>query len=341
MIQHTKRYLVENRLRMFIHHSECLLQAPWAAPAERAVWVWLPPDWQNHPQPLPALWDLAAYTSSGAAHVAWKNFSENLPDRLERLYCTGALPPVAVVMPDCFTRLGGNQYVNSPALGSWADYLHQELIPFVESQLPIGGKRERRAVFGKSSGGYGALRLVMEAPEHWCAAAVHAGDCDFELVYRPDFPKAAMTLARFDKDPHAFLDDFWRRDSHGGDEIHTLMLLCLAASYDPDPEHPERFRLPFDLHTLELIPERWQAWLAHDPLHLVPAHVEALRNLRGLWIDVGRQDQYNIQYGSRKLHRLLKSLQVPHIYEEFEGTHSGIDYRLDHSLPYLAKLLHE
>ena len=32
-----------------------------------------------------------------------------------------------VVFPDCFTALGGNQYVNSPAIGNYADYLTREL----------------------------------------------------------------------------------------------------------------------------------------------------------------------------------------------------------------------
>jgi hypothetical protein len=30
---------------------------------------------------------------------------------------------------------------------------------------------------------------------------------------------------------------------------------------------------------------------------------------------------------------------IKHHYEEFDGTHSGIDHRLDVSLPYLAKRL--
>ena len=40
--------------------------------------------------------------------IVWKNFGENLPERLDRLIATGVLPPVVVAFPDCFTRLGGN-----------------------------------------------------------------------------------------------------------------------------------------------------------------------------------------------------------------------------------------
>ena len=29
--------------------------------------------------------------------------------------------PVIIVFPDCFTALGGNQYVNSSAIGNYAD----------------------------------------------------------------------------------------------------------------------------------------------------------------------------------------------------------------------------
>jgi hypothetical protein len=33
------------------------------------------------------------------------------------------MPPVVVAFPDCFTRLGGNQYINSASTGAWEDFL--------------------------------------------------------------------------------------------------------------------------------------------------------------------------------------------------------------------------
>jgi hypothetical protein len=39
------------------------------------------------------------------------------------------------------------------------------------------------------------------------------------------------------------------------------------------------------------------------------------------------------------MHRALTRLNVPHIYEEFPDNHSGIDYRMDRSLPLLANAL--
>src|SRR5262249_3962811 len=42
----------------------------------------------------------------------WIGVRENLPERLDRLIGEERMPPVVVAFPDCFTRLGGNQYIN-------------------------------------------------------------------------------------------------------------------------------------------------------------------------------------------------------------------------------------
>ena len=121
--------------------------------------------------------------------------------------------------------------------------------------------------------------------------------------------------------------------------LTTLMILAMAASYDPDPADPGRIRLPFDLRTCEIDQERWRRWLAFDPLVQLGSRVEALNSLHALYIDVGRFDQYHIQYGTRRLVDALEQHGIAHRYEEFDGTHSAIDWRLDHSLPHLAAAL--
>ncbi len=92
--------------------------------------------------------------------------------------------PVILVMPDCFTSLGGNQYVNSSAIGRYADYLVDEIVPFVDREFRTLASREHRGCFGKSSGGYGAIIHGMRYARHWGAIANHSGDAYFEFVYR-------------------------------------------------------------------------------------------------------------------------------------------------------------
>lgn len=306
---------------------------------ERELAAYLPASYSEDGPPWIALWDLAAFTNAGPGHLNWRNQGESLPARLDRLIGTGQMDPAVVVFPDCYTSLGGNQYVNSPGVGRYADYLVEELVPFLGARLNLVQGRDGRAVFGKSSGGYGALYHAMNYPGTWGAAASHAGDAGFDLLFRSEFPTACAVLANYDADPQAFLRTFWRRNRPSGHDYRTLLILAMAASYDPDPEDPGCIRLPFDLRTCAIDPERWQRWLDFDPLNLLELHAEALRSLHGLYIDVGIYDQYHIQYGTRRLVDSLTEHGVPHHYEEFDGTHSAIDWRLDFSLPFLATAL--
>src|SRR5262249_57418048 len=61
---------------------------------------------------------------------AWQ---PNLAVRMDRLIARGA-PPAILVMPDCFTRYGGSQYLDSSATGSYETHLLEELIPWVDRE---------------------------------------------------------------------------------------------------------------------------------------------------------------------------------------------------------------
>lgn len=314
-----------------------LAGTPIGEPTARAVDVWLP---EGHSgRDLPLLVDLAGFTGSGLGHTAWKNFGENLPERLARLVADDILPPALVAMPDGFTRLGGNQYVDSPVLGQWTTFLADALVPAVEARFGCGGPG-RRGLFGKSSGGYGSLVNAIARPDVWAAAACLSGDMAFELCYWPDLPTAVRVLGRHGGDIEAFVEAFWASDKPKGDEITALMMLAMAASYDPDPQgSPLGIRLPVDIETCEVIPERWARWRLHDPLVLADQYPDRLAGLKGLWIECGTADEYNLLYGARRLHRQLEASRVPHEYREFEGGHSGIDWRLDTVLPWMVERL--
>ena len=101
-----------------------------------------------------------------------------------------------MVFPDCFTALGGNQYINSSAIGNYADYLTREIIPFVDREFRTLASREHRGCFGKSSGGYGSIIHGMKYAQHWGAIANHSGDAYFDFVYWHDWPNTINELAK-------------------------------------------------------------------------------------------------------------------------------------------------
>jgi hypothetical protein len=136
-----------------------------------------------------------------------------------------------------------------------------------------------------------------------------------------------------------FLDAVWRREKLSHPEVHAIMNVCMAATYDPDPAAPLGFRLPYHLDTGERLEARWRNWRRHDPIHLVGKYKDNLASLRGIYIDCGWRDQYHIHYGTRILSQRLAEAGIRHTYEEYDDNHSDVDYRMDVSLPFLYQAL--
>jgi hypothetical protein len=351
------------------HDSRILRGNALRDPHVRSLAVWLPPQYdaggtRGRGRRFPALYDLVGFMGSGLSHVAWRNFSENVPERMARLIHEKRMPPTIMVFPDCFTALGGNQYINSSAIGRYADYLTREIVPFVDREFRTLASRDHRGCFGKSSGGYGAIIHGMKYPSTWGAVGDHSGDAYYDYVYWHDWPNTLDELAkhrarrpklpgvvdvrrmekgadrgRDDGRVRRFLESVWKKPKLTPAEGHCIMNLCMAASYDPDPRAPNGFRLPVNLETGEVIPERWKRWRANDPVNLVTKYRRNLESLRAIYIDCGARDQYHIHYGSRILSKRLALAGIAHRYEEFDDTHSDIDYRMDVSLPFLARAL--
>ena len=350
------------------HVSKILQGNALGDPYVRKLAVWLPSQYdqgatRGRGRRFPVFVDMAGFMGSGLSHVAWKNFSENIPERAARLVHDRRMAPAIIVFPDCFTALGGNQYVNSSAIGRYADYLTREIVPFVDREFRTLAAREHRGCFGKSSGGYGAIIHGMKYSSTWGAIADHSGDAYFDFLYWHDWPNTLNELAKHrarkfqagrydvtrmekgaargldDGRVRRFLDAVWSKTKMSLAEGHAIMNLCMAATYDPDPKAPNGFRLPFNLETGEVIPQRWKAWQQHDPINLITRYRDNLRSLRGIYIDCGWRDQYHIHYGTRILSKRLRAAGIAHTYEEFDDTHSDIDYRLDVSLPFLSRAL--
>ena len=322
--------------------SEALAGNLLGDPATRTVAVYLPEGYDAGADHYPLFVDVVGFTGSGFAHLNWKAYGESVPQRLDRLVAEGHMGPVIAAFPDCFTSLGGNQYLNSAAMGRWEDFLVDEMIPRLEAEFRVLPGRDHRAIFGKSSGGYGAISHGLRRADVWGAVACHSGDMAFDLCYRGDFPKAVRTLAE-QGGVDGFLQQFAADPKPKNESLHQIMVLAMAASYDPDPAAPYGVRLPVDPETAELDPERWAAWLAHDPLEMVkdPALRANLASLRGLYLDCGTSDQYHLVHGARALVRVLAEHGIEHRFEEFDDDHTNVDYRMDVSLPFLYQAVAE
>lgn len=325
------------RVEMRPFASEVLRENRAGDPHEREVPVYLPPGWDSGAR-FPVLFLLIGFTGRGQMYADTSNpWKPGLIARYDRAVAAGELPAAIVVAPDCFTKVGGSQYVDSELLGPYAEYVVRELTAWVDAHYPT--RPGRRAVAGKSSGGFGALHLAMRHPGVFPVVASISGDCGFEGCHAPAFWAALRVLRNHAGDPWSFLEEYAKKPSPSVEDFETLNTIAMSACYSPNLASRHGFDLPFDPETGARREDVWRRWLEFDPLYACERYADALRKLELLHVECGLNDEFNIQWGTRQLSHKLRSLGVPHHHEEHDGGHRNIDERYLKLLPALiAKL---
>ena len=301
-------------------------------PTERSHPVLIP---AGETQGLPLVFVLGGYTSFGHKHLNKGSlWEETLVERLGRLMAVDAIPSAVFVWPSCETRLGGSQFMNSIGTGNYEDMLVKELLPAVEKKWSCGGEGNR-VVVGKSSGGFGALTLVMRNPGLFRAAASHCGDMAFDVSQRRGFPEALTCWKKYGG-PSAFLKALpqlaFNFSVHAGVEV-----IAMSTCYSPNLNSELGCDLPVDPETGVVDEEVFSRWLKHDPVQLIqqPESADGLRRLDALYLDAGESDEFALQWGLRRFLIPLKEAEIEARVDFFDGGHFHTDARYEVSLPFV------
>jgi hypothetical protein len=329
------------RLDRLAIESTALRDNPLGDPFVRPLWIYLPPGYEEElDRRYPSIYLIQGLT--GQVDM-WANRPSHRPTVLERmdsLFADPQTPPCVLVYVDCWTSLGGSQFLDSPGTGRYLTYLCDEVVQFVDAHYRTIADRARRGIAGKSSGGYGAMVVPMLRPDVFGGLATHAGDALFECCYLPDFGKAVRALrAHYEGSYERFWEDFHSRPafSREGDDV-LLNCWCMAACYSTDADGT--VHLPFDPATGRIIDDVWQRWLSVDPVRMVPAHTDVVRSLRGIYIDAGTRDEWFLDLGAEAFRKALADVGVTDVrFELFDAGHGGIEYRYPIAVRYLAERL--
>jgi hypothetical protein len=321
--------------------SEVLRDNPLGDPHRRPLWVYVPPGYdEESDRRYPSIYVIQGLT--GQLDM-WRNrmpFRRNFPELADDVFVSGDAALAILVYVDCWTSLGGSQFLDSPGTGRYHSYLCDEVVPWVDERYRTLAAPEHRGISGKSSGGYGAMVTPMLRPDLFGGLATHAGDALFENCYLPEFRETTRALRdEYDGSYERFWEDFRSRPAFSKDSDHVLIdSWCMAACYSADEDGT--VRLPFDPATGQVIPEIWERWLEKDPVRMVAKHADAMRGMRAIYIDAGRKDEWYLDLGAEAFRRALAEIGVTDVYFElFDATHMGIEYRYPVGLVYLADLL--
>jgi enterochelin esterase-like enzyme len=328
-------------LRHLVVESELLASNPLGDPARRPLYVYLPPG-AGESDPLPSIYVIQGFTGQLDMWLGRQAFEPTSVERYDLLFADPAVPRAILVFVDAWTSLGGSQFLNSPAIGRYMDYLCDEVVPFVDERFPTRPDWRHRGIAGKSSGGYGAMVTPMLRPDVFGALASHAGDSLFECSNLPRFPHVVRTLRdHFDGSYEVFFERLRTADRFDFASFgEPLEMYAYACAYSPsleDPSGPPE--LPFDPHTGRLNEPVWERWLEHDPVRMVPLHADALRGLRHIHLDAGTSDEAFLDLGAQAVSAALKRVGVTHTLELFEGRHGAIQWRYPIAVRALAEAL--
>jgi S-formylglutathione hydrolase FrmB len=309
-------------------------------PARRTLLTYTPVGYDAEgSRRYPVLYFLHGFTGDAAGAVSARPWERNVIQRADALIAAGRMPPAIVAVVDGFTRLGGSQYVNSVHNGNYGDYVAREIVSHVDRSYRTIAHEGGRAVFGKSSGGFGSIHLALEYPGTFAAFASHSGDMYFNGVYPQTFADVQRTLERFDFDLAKFVAAFEGKPKRPQPEYVTMEILGYASAYSPRAREPFAIDLPLDRSTGELREDVWARWLAFDPVERVAEKAEQLGRLRLRYLDCGRRDEYGLDVGARVLAQRLRGAGLEVRHEEFDDTHGNVTYRYEVSLPALCEVL--
>jgi S-formylglutathione hydrolase FrmB len=311
--------------------SRALSGNPLGDPAVRELFVYLPPSYYNSSTEFPVVLCLAGFTSGARSWFNFQAWTPRMDERADRLMADAGVGEMILVFPDCFTRYGGSQYLDSPATGNYRSYVTEEVLAHVEGRFRTRRDRKYRGILGKSSGGYGAITIAMDRPDLFSAVACHSGDMYFEYGYLPDFPVAARGLEKAGG-LGPFLAGFDSYPKSGREEHAVINTVAMSACYSPSVGAPHLFDLPFEEGSGRIRWDVWARWKEHDPVEIVRGKGAGLGSFGVVFLDCGRRDEFHLNLGARIFSEELRRMGIRHDYREYEGGHFNVQFRYDDSL---------
>ena len=329
---------LRGRIERSAIESDALRGNPLGDPHVREVVTYLPPSYDGTRR-FPVVVILAPYAATNLSMVSWRLWEPSTFELYEQLLAEGKAREAILVSPDACNRWGGSQFLDSPATGRYQTHVVDELIAHVDARWRTIPRADARAIVGRSSGGFGALRAVIDRPGVFGAVGSHAGDGLFEVSIRPTFTGVSITLDR-EGGMEAFLRRFESTGPRGGGDFEAIAMIATAAAYAGDADLPfPHCALPFDPGTALPVAATWSRVLEHDPVVRLERDRAALAELALVYLDAGDRDEHGLQFAARRLAELVRARGAPVQHQEFPGGHRGTHARYAVSLPLLIGAL--
>ena len=310
-------------------HGDALVGNLAGEPADRTVFVYLPPSYateRNRRYPVAYL--LHGYGLTGER---WMTFAK-MSDAADRVMAAGSVKEMILVNPDSWTKNGGSMYSSSPTSGDWEAFMADDLVKYIDSHYRTIATRESRGLVGHSMGGYGATRIGMKHADVFGSLYIMSPCCLS--------PRAAGGGRGTPSPAAAANDEALAAVKTPADSAKLPFALraqlASAAAWSPNPKNPPLY---LDLPIGDQAQAVLARWAANAPLAFIDQYIAGLKRYRAIAIDVGDQDGLRVDAG--RLHDALDRYDIANTFEIYPGTHtSDVAVRFqEHVIPFFSRTL--
>jgi S-formylglutathione hydrolase len=310
-------------------------------PAERTIYVYLPPSYGSSEKLYAVVYYLPGYGDSTVIGF-------RLPNDMDTLIESGQVNEMIIVVASGDSKPGGSFYVNSPVTGNWEDHIVKDVVGYVDASFRTLPQAESRGITGHSMGGFGALNIAMHHPDVFGAVYSMSPGLFDENGLAESFLFAREPLIRDFVEYEAELGSLPLEDAQkrmfAAPEQFSL---AYGYAFAPNPDrHPPYFDYPYTEVDGQLVRDDaiWKKWesgfgcIAEEAVQ----YKENLLQLKGIVVDYGVHDENPwIPKGSEYYGEQLTAAGIPVKVESYNGNHSNqVGQRIrEYMLPFFSTLL--
>ena len=317
---------LQGRWENFGFTSEALADNLIGDPATRAIYVYLPPNYDTSTARYPVVYGLHGYLDDPTSLQVWGR-------QLDSLIANDEAREMIFVLPDGGNKFGGSWYQSSPTIGDYESYIVHELVRYIDANYRTSSKREARGIAGCSMGGNGAMHLAFQYPEIFGAAASVSGGYAYG-----DYSQWEEARVSYSEAVHP--------NSIG--EIYLLkwfvrVLYAKAAMAAPNPDNPPLYLdKPLEMVDGEarIVPAVLQKIIDRDVYHDLSDYLDQSVRLEGIAIYHGVQDEVPVEM-ARSFSEALTDNGVEHTYAEVEAGHCGPSWDYSPLLKFMSETLEQ
>jgi enterochelin esterase-like enzyme len=297
-----------HRVELAFIDAPSLKNNPAGEEALRELFIYLPTDYATSDKHYPVVYYLHGF---GVDHTDY--FGLDIDGLMDKAIKEQISLPFILVVPNGCNKFRGSFYFNSPGNGNWTDYIAKDVVNYVDEHYRTISNKNSRGLCGHSMGGQGALRVSMLYPDvfgsvYAMSPSILNWGGDFHLGH--DGFKNAIKAQTFES---------LKEDSY------ALAFIAMGRVFSPNQsKRPFGVNMPIVERGGEYSIDSsvFKLWEAALPINMLGQYGDGLKQLNGLKIDWGNNDDYaHIPTSCRQFCDVLDKHQIPHEKDQYEGGH--------------------